>query len=66
MEDLYHPHLSAILPQQVQAEVSLYTNKTIKLLLNWQNSGSSAKSNDKLNHLVKEVLFHPKFKCDEL
>ena len=65
-EDLYRPHLSAILPQQVQAEVSLYTNKTIELLLNWQNSGSSAKSNDELNRLVKEVLFHPKFKRDEL
>jgi hypothetical protein len=34
--------------------------------LNWQNSGSSAKSNDKLNCLIKEVLLHPKFKRDKL
>ncbi|SRR6266851_6804 len=66
-EDLYHPHISAILPQRVQKEeASLYTNKTVELLLTWQNSGSSAKSNDKLNRLVKEVLYHPEFKLDEL
>jgi hypothetical protein len=67
-EDLYRPHISAVLPQFQAEEVSksLYTNKTIELLLNWQNSGSSAKSNDELNRLVKEVLLHPKFKRDEL
>ena len=66
-EDLYRPHLSAILPQRAQAEeASLYTNRTVELLLDWQNSGSSAKSNNELNHLVKEVLLYPKFKLDEL
>ena len=66
-EDLYHPHLSAILPQRAQAEeASLYTNRTVELLLDWQNSGSSAKSNNELNCLVKEVLLHPKFKLDKL
>ena len=62
-EDLYRPHLSAILPQRVQEEeVSLYTNQTVELLLDWQHSGSAGKSNDELNRLVKEVLLHPKFK----
>ncbi len=66
-EDLYCPYLSAVLPQRVEEEkVSLYTNQTVELLLDWQNSGSSAKSNDKLNRLVKEVLLHPKFKLNEL
>ncbi len=66
-EDLYCPHLSAVLPQRVkEEEVSLYTNQTVELLLDWQNSGSSAKSNDELNRLVKEVLLHPKFKLNEL
>ena len=66
-ENLYRPHLSAILPQRAQAEeASLYTNRTVELLLDWQNSGSSAKSNNELNRLVKEVLLHPKFKLDEL
>ncbi len=66
-EDLYRPHLSAVLPQRVEEEeVSLYTNQTVELLLDWQNSGSSAKSNDELNRLVKEVLLHPKFKLNKL
>jgi hypothetical protein len=67
-EDLYRPHISAVLPQFQAEEVSksLYTNKTIELLLNWQNSGSSAKSNDELNCLIKKVLLHPKFEHDEL
>jgi len=69
VEDLYHPHILAILPQRVQADLegaSLYTNKTVELLLNWQHSGSSVKSNDELTHLVKDVLLHPKFELDEL
>jgi len=67
IEDLYHPHMSAVLPWRVQTEeTSPYTNKSVELLLNWQNSGSSVKSNDKLNHLIKEVLSHPEFKLHEL
>jgi hypothetical protein len=66
-EELYHPHISAVLPLMVHTEeTSLYSNKSVELLLNWQNSGSSAKSNDELNCLVKEVISHPEFKPHEL
>jgi hypothetical protein len=66
-EELYRPHISAVLPLMVHTEeMLLYSNKSVELLLNWQNLGSSAKSNDELNCLVKEVISHPEFKPHEL
>jgi len=46
--------------------VSLYTNQTVELLLDWQHSGSARKSNDELNRLIKEVLLYSKFKLNKL
>ena len=44
----------------------MYHNKTTELLLDWQNSGSSTKSNEELNRLVHTVLLHPEFRLHAL
>lgn len=71
IEDLYHPPTSAFVPDdeeiQLEADYSAhYSSKTTELLLNWQNTGSSAKSNEELNRLVHTVLHHPEFQLDTL
>jgi hypothetical protein len=45
---------------------SPYKTKSVELVMDWQNSGSSAKSNEELNRLVHDVLCHPEFRLDEL
>jgi hypothetical protein len=66
-EDLYRPHTSTIVTGQVQEEeMSVYTNKSAGLLVDWQNTGSSAKSNNEINRLVHEVILHPDFRLDEV
>jgi len=71
-EDLYRPHTSAIvLDEEETVEAasdseSVYCNKPTELLLNWQNSGSSTKSNEELNRLVHTILLHPKFQLGAL
>jgi hypothetical protein len=35
-------------------------------VIDWQNSGSLAKSNEEINRLVHDVLSHPEFRLDEL
>ena len=66
-EDLYCPHTSTIVPdeeEKLKAAFefgSVYHNNTTELLLDWQNSGSSTKSNEELNRLVHTVLLHPEF-----
>jgi len=68
-EDLYRPHTSTIVANQVQEEqleASAYTNKSTALLVDWQNTGSSAKSNTEVNRLVHEVFLHPDFQLDEV
>ena len=52
--------------EEGQLEVSVYTNKSIALLIDWQNSGSSAKSNIKVNCLIHDIILHPDFKLDQL
>jgi hypothetical protein len=46
--------------------MSAYTNKSAGLLVDWQNTGSSAKSNNEINCLVHEVILHPDFRLDEV
>ena len=46
--------------------MSVYTNKTAGLVVNWQNTGSSVKSNNEINHLVHEVILHPEFQLNNL
>jgi hypothetical protein len=47
-------------------ESSLYTNKSAALIVDWQNTGSPAKSNVEVNHLVHNVILHPDFQLDQL
>jgi hypothetical protein len=71
-EDLYRPGPNTSMDSTIdlglhEMEVpSPYKNKSIKLVIDWQNSGSSAKSNGKINHLVRNVLCHPDFHLEEL
>ena len=44
-----------------QEESSGYSSKSAELLLNWQNMGSPAKSNNEINHLLYHTLYHPDF-----
>ena len=78
VEDLYRPHISTTVPDAPDDEENLsdsgpedlahsgYSSKTAKLLMDWQNSGSSAKSNGEVNRLVHSVLLHPEFRLDTL
>ena len=45
---------------------SPYKTSSVKLVIDWQNTGSSAKSNEEINRLVRDVLHHPDFQLDEL
>jgi hypothetical protein len=70
-EDLYRPHISTIMAKQVEEEqseasASPYTNKSTALLIDWQSSGSSAKSNNEVNHLIHDIILHPDFQLDQL
>jgi Plavaka transposase len=66
-EDLYLPHTSAIvLDEEATDEVSIYTNKSTELLMNWQNSISTQKSNDETTRLVHGVLFDSQFRLGDL
>jgi len=71
VDDLYCPHISTIAPDDdgMHLEDSSklhYTSTSSELLLNWQNTGSLAKSNDEINWLVHAVLLHPQFHLDTL
>ena len=43
-----------------------HDNRMIALLMDWQNSGSSAKSEVELNHLVHNIVHHPSFNTNAL
>jgi hypothetical protein len=58
---------STNVPRQHNMVVSsLYKTSSVKLVIDWQNTGSSAKSNEETNHLVCDVLYHSNFQLDEL
>ena len=44
----------------------VHKNSTIESLINWQNTGSTSKSNNKINRLVRDVLCHPDFSVEDL
>ena len=44
----------------------VHRNSTIESLINWQNTGSTSKSNNEVNRLVKDVLCHPEFSVNDL
>jgi len=43
-----------------------YSNRSVELLMNWQNSGSSNKSNLEVSRLVNDVLRDPQFLVRDL
>lgn len=43
-----------------------YRNKSVSLLMNWQNDGDTTKSDGSINKLVNEVLLHPNFQLSDL
>ncbi|KAF8955096.1 hypothetical protein BDZ97DRAFT_1675230, partial [Flammula alnicola] len=47
-------------------EPSVYRNKTVEMVMDWQNTGSSQKSDLEVNRLINEVIFHPDFNVEEL
>jgi len=68
-EDLYQSHPTAIQPMSNNKgteESSGYSSITTELLLDWQHTGSSKKSNEEINHLVHHVIFHPNFRYEDL
>jgi hypothetical protein len=65
-EDLYRPHLSTIIPELDRPGADKPSNRTVDLLLNWQNTGSPSKSNEEIDNLVHNVLLHPDFDLNEL
>jgi hypothetical protein len=69
-QDLYRPHLSTFAPIGAQPEINddvlRYKNKTVQLIMDWQSTGSSIKSNKEVTRLVHDVMLHPDFTVDEL
>jgi hypothetical protein len=67
-EDLYRSHTSILDVTNgcENDESSLYSNKTVELVMDWQNTGSSVKSNEEVNRLVHNVVLHPDFDPDDL
>jgi hypothetical protein len=67
VDDLARPHSSS---HSVESPDLLpdrgYRNKSISLLINWQNDGDTTKSDSSINKLVKEVLLHPDFHLSDL
>jgi len=67
---LYHLKTTtntAVVPEQHVTEVfSLYKTKSVELVMDWQNTGSLAKLNEEINHLVRDVLHHPDFWPEKL
>jgi hypothetical protein len=64
---LYLPHPSAIvLDEETTEDASVYTNKSTELLMNWQNSISTQKSNEETTRLVHSVLLDPQFRLGDL
>lgn len=45
---------------------SPFENMSKYLLMDWQNSGSTQKTENELNRLVKEVIRHPEFRAEDL
>jgi hypothetical protein len=69
-QDLYRPYISTFAPIDAQLEINndvlRYKNKTVQLIMDWQNTGSSIKSNEEVTHLLCDVVLHPDFTVDEL
>ncbi|RDB16223.1 hypothetical protein Hypma_003115 [Hypsizygus marmoreus] len=71
-EDLYRdrhhvaePHFEASAIEDHQP-AHPHANESIALLSQWQNSGSSSKSDQEMNRLVNDVLLHPEFRAEDL
>ena len=71
-EDLYQPHLSTFdaiggQPEMIDRHPGFpYKNKTVQLIMEWQNTGSPNKSNEEVTRLVRDVVLHHDFSVDDL
>ena len=68
-EDLYRSHDINSTPSTLPGdavEASGYSNKTTELLMNWQNTSSSQKSDAEINCLVHDVALNPDFHLEDL
>ena len=69
VEDLYLPCAPTIIANsdgQEEPSGNSSNAVTTQLLLDWQNTGSSAKSNGEIDRLVHDVLLHPDFRLEQL
>jgi hypothetical protein len=48
------------------SELSVFSNKTTELMMEWVNTGGPTKSNAEVNRLVHEYICHPDFKLEDL
>ena len=53
-------------PTSPQTPPLVHRNKSVEMLMNWKDSGSSTKSDGEINRLVDEVLLDPNFNLEEL
>ena len=44
----------------------VHRNESVKMLMNWKDSGTSTKSDAEVNRLVNDVLLDPNFKLEDL
>ena len=54
------------MPMALPSLAPVHRNKSVKMIMNWKDSGAPTKSNTEVNHLVKDVLLDPKFKLEDL
>jgi len=55
----------SMLPPSLTPE-AVHRNKSVEMLMNWKDFGTSTKSDTEVNHLVDDVLLDPNFKLDDL
>ncbi|KAG6915548.1 hypothetical protein DXG01_010983 [Tephrocybe rancida] len=65
-EDLYRNRHTPFTDSTSPLPESPHANESIAMIHEWQNTGSSNKSDPKMNHLVHDVLLHPKFCLEDL
>jgi hypothetical protein len=56
----------SLLESDPDFEPTVHKNSTIESLINWQNTGSTSKSNNEVNRLVRDVLRRPGFSVEDL
>ncbi|KAG6806124.1 hypothetical protein H0H92_012592, partial [Tricholoma furcatifolium] len=65
-EDLYQNQHANIIDTPLPPIESPHANESSAMLHEWQNTGSSNKSDREMNRLVHDILLHPQFSLDDL